>query len=129
VSAWDEADRPPKVGFGVVKRGLLAALLVMLMSGTALAWTVIHEVDRVTHAFLGPGRQQIDIPEITPAQAGGARTILILGSDARYADKKTGAKPRSDTILLVRADPNKSQIAVTSIPRDLKAEIPGYGSD
>ena len=32
-------------------------------------------------------------------------------------------------MLLVRADPNKDAIAVMSIPRDLKAEIPGYGSD
>ena len=71
----------------------------------------------------------LDIPEITKADAGGARTFLILGSDARYADKKAGLKPRSDTILLVRADPNKSAIAVMSIPRDLAVEIPGYGQD
>jgi len=117
------------VGLGVLKRGLLAMVLVMAMSATALATTVILEVDDVKNTFLGPGRQQIDIPEITKAEAGGARTLLLLGSDARYEDKKLGVKPRSDTMLLVRADPNQDAIAVMSIPRDLKAAIPGHGSD
>jgi LCP family protein required for cell wall assembly len=99
------------------------------MSATALATTVVLEVDDVRSAFLGEGRVQVDIPEITKAEAGGARTILLLGSDARYEDKKNGVKPRSDTMLLVRADPNKDAIAVMSIPRDLKARIPGHGND
>jgi LCP family protein required for cell wall assembly len=129
VTPYEEAERPPNVGWGLIKRGLLAMFLVVAMSATALATTVVLEVDDVKNAFLGEGRLQIDIPEITKAEAGGARTILLLGSDARYEDKKLGLKPRSDTILLVRADPNRDAIAVMSIPRDLKAEIPGHGSD
>ncbi len=125
----EEAEPPPSVGAGLVKRGLLAMVLVVAMSATALATTVVLEVDDVKNAFLGEGRAQIEIPEITKAEAGGARTIMILGSDARYEDKKLGLKPRSDTILLVRADPDKDAIAVMSIPRDLKVEIPGRGSD
>ena len=124
-----ETEAPPKVGRGLLKRGLLAAVLVMTMSGTALATYVIREVEKTQKIFLGDGRAQIDIPEITRAEAGGARTILILGSDARYDDRKMGIKPRSDTILLVRADPDKDAIAMMSIPRDLKAEIPGHGSN
>ena len=54
---------------------------------------------------------------------------MILGSDQRYGDKKAGLKPRSDTIILVRLDPDKEATAVMSIPRDLKVEIPGYGTD
>jgi polyisoprenyl-teichoic acid--peptidoglycan teichoic acid transferase len=129
LTPYEESERPPNVGWGLIKRGLLAMVLVMAMSATALATTVILEVDDVKNAFLGEGRLQIDIPEISRTEAGGARTILLLGSDARYADKKQGLKPRSDTILLVRADPSKDAIAVMSIPRDLKAEIPGHGTD
>jgi LCP family protein required for cell wall assembly len=124
-----DEERVPSVGTALVKRGLLAMFLVVSMSATALATTVVLEIDDVTKTFLGQGRVQVDIPEITKAKAGGARTILLLGSDARYEDKKNGVKPRSDTMLLVRADPDKSAIAVMSIPRDLKAEIPGHGSD
>ena len=49
---------------------------------------------------------------------------MILGSDQRYGDKKLGLKPRSDTIILVRLDPDKEATAVMSLPRDLKVEIP-----
>ena len=55
--------------------------------------------------------------------------MMILGSDQRYGDKKLGIKPRSDTIILVRLDPDKEATAVMSIPRDLKVDIPGYGND
>jgi LCP family protein required for cell wall assembly len=130
VTVWEEgAERPPRPGLGLLKRGLIAWLVVVAMSATALATAVLLEVDDVKKAFIGQGRQVLDIPEITKADAGGPRTFLILGSDARYADKKAGLKPRSDTILLVRADPRKSSIAVMSIPRDLYVEIPGHGSD
>jgi LCP family protein required for cell wall assembly len=129
VTPYEEAERPPRLGLRLVTKGLVAMILVVAMSATAVATAVILEVDDVAKTFLGPGRQQIDIPEISKASAGGARTILILGSDARFVDKKTGAKPRSDTILLVRADPNRSAIAVMSIPRDLAVQIPGYGQD
>ena len=123
-----EDERPPSVGGAVIKRGLLAMFLVMAMSATALATTVIMEVQQLQD-IIGEGRTPIDIPEITKAEAGGARTILLLGSDARFEDKKTGLKPRSDTMLLVRADPGKDAISVMSIPRDLKASIPGFGTD
>ena len=55
--------------------------------------------------------------------------MMILGSDQRFGDKKLGIKPRSDTIILVRLDPDKEATAVMSIPRDLKVDIPGYGKD
>ena len=114
-----DEDKAPNVGAGLVKRALLAMFLVVAMSGTALATTVVLEVDDLVDSFKKQGRVEVDIPEITRAEAGGARTIMLLGSDARYEDKKLGLKPRSDTILLVRADPDRDAIAVMSIPRDL----------
>ncbi|TMK66288.1 MAG: LytR family transcriptional regulator, partial [Actinobacteria bacterium] len=35
----------------------------------------------------------------------------------------------SDSIMLVRTDPGKHRIAYLSIPRDLRVEIPGHGTD
>jgi LCP family protein required for cell wall assembly len=125
----EEGEGAPRVGLGLIKRGLLAMVLVVSMSATALATTVVLEVDDVKDAFLGEGRAQFDIPEITKAQAGGPRTILILGSDERYEDTELGVKPRSDTIMLVRADPGKQAVALMSIPRDLEVEIPGRGTN
>ena len=53
---------------------------------------------------------------------------MIAGSDRRHGDKKLGLKPRSDTIILARIDPGKG-VALLSLPRDLKVEIPGHGTD
>jgi LCP family protein required for cell wall assembly len=114
----------------VLKRAALAGVLVMVLSATAVASTVLLEVDDVKTTFLkAAGREQIDIPEITRADAGDPRTFLLLGSDQRYDDRKLKIKPRSDTMLLVRVDPDRERIAVMSIPRDLKVQIPGVGTD
>jgi len=113
----------------VLWRALIAGALTIALSATAVASAVLLEIDDVTSTFTREGRQSIEIPEVTRAEAGAPRTFLILGSDARYTDRKYKIKPRSDTILLVRVDPDTKRIAVLSIPRDLKAKIPGAGAD
>jgi anionic cell wall polymer biosynthesis LytR-Cps2A-Psr (LCP) family protein len=125
-----DPERPPRPGRGLLWRALIAGLVTVSLSATAVASAVLLEIDDVTKTFAGPaqGRRQIDIPEVSRAQAGDPRTFLILGSDARYGDKKLGYKPRSDTILLVRVDPDTKRIAVMSLPRDLKVKIPGAGT-
>ena len=60
---------------------------------------------------------------------GEPQTLLLLGSDQRYIDKVQKNPTRSDTMILVRLDPSKGATAVMSIPRDLKVEIPGKGTD
>jgi LCP family protein required for cell wall assembly len=122
-------EKPPRVGLRQLGRAAIAGFLVVALTGAAVTIAVIREVGTLKDTFLGTaqGRQQFDIPEITRAEAGGARTILVLGSDQRYEDKKLGLKPRSDTILLVRADPDSDAIGVMSIPRDLEVRIPGHG--
>jgi LCP family protein required for cell wall assembly len=55
---------------------------------------------------------------------------MILGSDRRPKNNVEGAGgARSDTIMLVRLDPEKDATAIMSLPRDLKVEIPGHGTD
>ena len=53
---------------------------------------------------------------------GELRHLLLVGIDARPGEK-TG---RSDTIIVVTVDPEKNEIKLTSIMRDLYVEIPGY---
>ena len=66
--------------------------------------------------------------ELSPVVSGSPQTIMIAGSDRRHGDKKLGLKPRSDTMILARIDPGKG-VALLSLPRDLKVEIPGHGTD
>ena len=62
--------------------------------------------------------------------SGEAQTILILGSDLRPQFKRVSDfKGLSDTTMLLRLDPNRDAIALFSLPRDLRVEIPGVGVD
>jgi LCP family protein required for cell wall assembly len=122
----DPGDRPPHVGLKLALRALLASVLVMVLTGTAVATVALRELDDILDPLRRDGRADIDVPELDKVDPGGPRTFMILGSDAREG-ADAGMDPRSDTILLARADPDKDAIAVMSIPRDLKVEIPGHG--
>jgi LCP family protein required for cell wall assembly len=122
-------EPPPHAGHGLIKRALVAGLTIMVLAAGAVSAAGFLEVDDLRRVVAGEGREAIESPDLTLADAGEAQTLMILGSDARYGDKKAGAKPRSDTIILVRLDPRKEATAVMSIPRDLKVDIPKYGSD
>ena len=50
--------------------------------------------------------------------------VLLLGSDARSEDEDA----RADTIIVARIDVASSKVWLISIPRDTRAEIPGYGT-
>ena len=47
---------------------------------------------------------------------------LVIGYDSRQGPDK-GNPPRSDTVLLVRADPGVEAISMLSLPRDLRVEL------
>jgi polyisoprenyl-teichoic acid--peptidoglycan teichoic acid transferase len=59
-------------------------------------------------------------------QHGSATDILLLGTDHATIAGRESAN-RTDSITLLRVDTGKHRIAYLSIPRDLVAEIPGYG--
>ena len=61
--------------------------------------------------------KKLDIPI-----AGQPATALVIGYDRR-ANEAKGAPSRSDTLMLIRADPAGKTISLLSFPRDLRAEI------
>jgi LCP family protein required for cell wall assembly len=57
-------------------------------------------------------------------------TALVVGYDARKgADASSLADSRSDTIMLIRADPTNNTLSLLSFPRDLQVAIYCDGSD
>jgi polyisoprenyl-teichoic acid--peptidoglycan teichoic acid transferase len=54
-------------------------------------------------------------------------TILVIGTDGGKAPGREDAR-RSDSLLLIRTEPSRHRISYLSIPRDLRVDIPGYGS-
>jgi polyisoprenyl-teichoic acid--peptidoglycan teichoic acid transferase len=122
-------EKVPNVGRGLLKRASLCGVVIVLLAAGSVSAAGFLQADSIINTIEKEGRAPIEIPEIDRAQAGEAQTIMILGSDQRYGDKKLGLKPRSDTIILVRLDPDKEATAVMSVPRDLKVRIPGHGTD
>jgi len=56
-----------------------------------------------------------------------ASNILVLGADTGSKSRQ-GSQGRADTIILIRTDPDQHKIALLSIPRDLRVEIPRHGT-
>lgn len=123
-----EGDAPPRLGWDMWKKFALGGILVVMFTATAVASGVLLQVHETIEVFQ---RNSTPIPgidnELDKVEPGAAQTILVLGSDRRYGQGK-GEPPRSDTIIIVRLDPDKKATAVMSIPRDLKVEIPGVGT-
>ncbi|MEX0620003.1 MAG: LCP family protein [Solirubrobacterales bacterium] len=107
----------------------LATLIIVFSFAGATSASVLSVVNDLTDRFSDPAFRNIG-PNILPESNGGPQTIAILGSDARTGGgAPEGDVGRSDTTILLRLDPESGQIAMLSIPRDLKVEIPGYGTD
>ena len=112
------------------KRLALGAALVIFASASATAVAAFREVDRVVNAL----RVQPELKlgrDVAKTEPGKPQTIMLLGSDKRPKGNVEGAATdaRSDTIILVRLDPKKKATALMSLPRDLKVQIPGHGTD
>ncbi len=116
---------------GLWKRLLLGAALVVFASAGATAVAAFHEVDKIIDKLeLGP-ELKLGKGKLATTDPGKPQTLMILGSDRRPKNNSEGALggSRSDTIMLVRLDPGKKATAILSLPRDLKVEIPGHGTD
>jgi LCP family protein required for cell wall assembly len=56
-------------------------------------------------------------------------TVLVVGTDGgRGRGAARADANRSDSLMLLHLDPGTHRISYLSIPRDLRVEIPGYGS-
>jgi LCP family protein required for cell wall assembly len=117
----------PSLRWSMWKRFLLAGVLIVAMSGAATATLALNKITTLAQEVF-PKTSHIDAPKglVTPEYGGGPQTFLILGSDRRSGSKNASereAAPHSDTILLVRFDPEQGQTSVLSIPRDLMVNI------
>jgi len=119
VSRYEQPPLPGRTGLGLVRRILLVTLLVALSLVLAAAGGLYlwfhqsvaaircHESDCRT----AQKRLVVSLP-------GQAAIGLIVGYDYRVGDQ-TKVGSRSDTVMLVRADPATKTISLLSFPRDL----------
>ncbi len=122
----------PQRGGGLWWRFLLAGLVVVVLSAAVTTTVGLNTVQGFVDDLKQGGTIAGANSVITRAQAGDPQTILLIGSDHRAA---AGARDaRSDTMMLVRLDPDANATTVLSVPRDLKVtfQLPhggGYRTD
>ncbi len=120
-------ERPPRLWLAMWQRFALAGVLIVLLCGGATAAVTLRTANQLAGDIF-PKLNQIHVAKgvIASIYTGGPKTFLILGSDKRYGSKNSEerqAAAHSDTILLVRFDPEQGQTSVLSVPRDLLVSI------
>lgn len=120
-------DRPPRPGLRMARRFAIAAVAIVALSAGATATVALNKITGIAEEVF-PKVSQVDAPSsvVQAEYDGGPQTFLILGSDRRVGAKDSYDRedpPHSDTILLVRFDPEQGQTSVLSIPRDLMVNI------
>ncbi len=108
---------------GALWRFALGALIVIAFTAVTTAVAGLLQFKQIAHYF--DATPALGHAQVTIANPGNPQTILIIGSDHRAGDPFSAA--HTDTMMLVRLDPNSSTINVLSVPRDLKVQIPEGG--
>ncbi len=124
VTSHDD-ERPPSPGFGMLKRFLVAAVIIVALSAGATATLALNKITDLAHEVF-PSTISVPKGVVSAEYSGGPQTFLVLGTDRRVGAKDSFDRedpPHSDTILLVRFDPEQEQTSVMSIPRDLLVNI------
>ncbi|HET8529098.1 MAG TPA: LCP family protein [Gaiellaceae bacterium] len=109
-------------------------LLALVVIATGLAGGVYlygHETLDAISAHSAQAKATAKDKHVTPiASPTEPATALVIGYDTRKgADAKLGQESRSDTLMLVRADPANKTLSLMSFPRDLVVPIYCNGSD
>jgi polyisoprenyl-teichoic acid--peptidoglycan teichoic acid transferase len=111
--------------------GLWVALTIVGLLVLTLVWGVLgylsfaSGVDAANQRL--PRRAEGRLAELDGSLLSEPATILVIGTDGGKAPGRGDAR-RADSLLLLRTDPGKHRLSYLSIPRDLRVDIPGYGS-
>ncbi|OOE14437.1 LCP family protein [Fictibacillus arsenicus] len=107
------------------KKMLLVGLIVfsvLLATGLAYAYSLYSQLDQAATKmhekidWTGSGNQKEKIEQKEPLN------ILLMGVDERAGDKG-----RSDTLIVMKINPQDDSLTMLSIPRDTRVEIVGRG--
>ncbi|NMM24099.1 MAG: LCP family protein [Phycicoccus sp.] len=126
---------PPLTQRSLRKRRLLriaasiVAFLALVTVGGAAAYLTFlnHTVtSNVKHEALLPTPAPGESAPTKPATAKDSQNFLVIGSDSRAVSASSG---RSDVIVLVHINSDRSRVDLVHFPRDLYVSVPGQGKD
>jgi LCP family protein required for cell wall assembly len=106
---------------------LLLVLIVLLVAcGVAGYFSVRSGVSAANKRL--PASARTALKPQSGLMLSNASNILLLGTDhAENGQAGRSSDRHSDSMMLLRTDPGHHRLTFLSIPRDLRATIPGYG--
>jgi len=128
MSRYRQPDRPRRGAWAVVRAVLLWTVLATLIVAGAAAGAAYLKTHQFLEAISPKTKVDRAAAKRLDAAIPGQPTIaLVIGTDRRKGPQAdlTG---RSDTLILVRADPQTKSISLLSFPRDLIVDVkcPGH---
>jgi LCP family protein required for cell wall assembly len=110
------------------RRILLTVLGVVIVGvlGTAVAgYAYMQSIgNKLNGAFLADPATQHELTPVSATKPGAPFYMVLMGSDTRAGQPQQ----RSDTLIIARVDPQNKKIAMISLPRDSRVDIPGFGT-
>ncbi|MGH8966009.1 MAG: LCP family protein, partial [Actinomycetes bacterium] len=109
----------------LIGKFFLWIVVVVLVAAGGLAGGVELYFDYSVAAVRASSREVREAQKILAEPVPGqAAVAIVIGYDKRFGPE-SAIGSRSDTVMLVRADPGKSVLSLLSFPRDLIVDIPG----
>ena len=106
---------------------LLVILIVVLVAWGVAGYFSVRSGVSAANARLPEGTTAALKPQ-NGLLMSNATNILLLGTDHSDNGQPGRSSDRhSDSMMLLRTDPSRHRLIFLSIPRDLRASIPGYG--
>jgi LCP family protein required for cell wall assembly len=124
--------QPPRRGRGFGRRVagffLWLGVLVLMVAGGAAGGLYLYGHDFASATSPHSKAMKRAAKRLDYVAPGKPAVALVLGTDHRYVDGKDPG--RSDTMMLIRTDPESHTVSMLSFPRDMAVEIhcPGRGS-
>lgn len=114
-------DKPKRSVKKIVKRIVIALLVILLASGGWMGWKFYSNIAKVTG-----DKNLLHLFSTVPLKnSNGHVNILLAGYSAD--DPGHDGATLTDSIMVVSIDQNKNTALIVSIPRDLWTYIPGNG--
>lgn len=105
----------------------LVGLIVLTLVWAVLGYLAFRSGVKEANKKLDPRAERALAPQ-NGIMLSNPSNILVLGAD-NGSKSRQGTVARSDSIMIVHTDPDEHRMALLSIPRDLRVDIPGHGED
>ncbi len=123
ITLYRQPPRPARSRWALVRIVFVWLLIFLLMCGAALAggaYLWFHE--SVAAVVATTPDVKVAAKRLDIALPGEPATALVVGYDQRKGED-AGIASRSDTVMLLRADPQTKSVSLLSFPRDLVVDV------